>query len=44
MTIDPTFKTVTAGETATFTVTYDGKDTPNAYVQEISTNDNFVVS
>ena len=44
LTITPETANVTAGKTATFTVTYDGKGELNAYVQKISTNDNFVVS
>ena len=44
LTLAPETADVAAGETATFTVTYSGTDTLNAYVQENAVNDCFTVT
>ena len=44
LTLSPTEKTINAGETATFTATYTGTGTLNAYIQKNGLDTNFVVS
>ena len=44
LTLSPTEKTINAGETATFTATYTGTGTLNAYIQKNGLDQNFDVS
>ena len=44
LTLSPTEKTINAGETATFTATYDGTGELNAYIQKNGLDTNFTVN